>query len=109
LSELAAAAGNGSRFYLKKNRRVNEMSEREDLQAMELYAWVGWDELSTGGLGLKQGVVPAGVIPIVSVDRAQIEKYWDQAEVQAEWYGKRIFLARFRLVEVVRETSEGKP
>lgn len=80
----------------------------DQVSEVELFAWVGEDE--TGrlpGLGLKQAVVPAGIIPMVAVDREKMEKYWNQAEMQAARYGKRIRLCRFIFAEVVRETKEG--
>jgi hypothetical protein len=82
--------------------------EMRKLAAVELYAWIGEDEFGSGRLGLKQGVVPAGLIPIVSVDRAKIdvEGHWPQAEAQAATFGKRIYLCRFQLAEVLRETKK---
>lgn len=76
---------------------------------LELFAWVGENELDPGDkkLGLKQAVVPAGTVPMVAVDRAKMEKYWPQAEAQAARYGKRIRLVRFVFAEVLRETEKG--
>lgn len=75
---------------------------------MQLTAWVGEDEFIPGSFGLKQGIVPAGRIPIVSVDPKKLEKYWPQAEAQAANLGKKIYLCRFKLVEVMQETNEGE-
>jgi hypothetical protein len=81
------------------------------LAEIELFAWLGEDELSPLGLGeigLKQGLVPAGIIPLVAIDRALIERVWPQLERQAVDNGKRIRLCRFRFAEVIRETKAGE-
>jgi hypothetical protein len=44
---------------------------------------------------------------MVAVRREKMEKYWNQAEIQAARYGKRIRLCRFVFAEVIRETEEG--
>ena len=80
----------------------------EQVRELELYAWVGRDELGSGEFGLKQGSVPAGMIAMVAIDQAKLDKYWDQAERQAQHYGQRIYLVRLSFVEVVRETQHGK-
>jgi hypothetical protein len=77
------------------------------LQDLELYAWVGEDEFGSGAVGLKQGVVPAGTIPMVAIEREKLDRYWANAERQAAAFGKRISLVRFRAVEVVRRTAAG--
>ena len=74
---------------------------------IELFAWLGEDEFGSGQIGLKQGVVPSGIIPIVAIDREKIEKIWHQAEAQAAAYGKRIYLVRFQMVEILRSTEKG--
>jgi hypothetical protein len=79
----------------------------ETLKKIELFAWLGEDELGSGVVGLKQGVVPTGIIPMVAVRLDKMEKYWEQAEAQAATYGKRIFLCRFEFAEVVRKTEHG--
>ena len=76
-----------------------------DLEGMELFAAVGEDELKPGEVGIKQGYCPAGFIPMVSVSRAKMEKYWPQFEEQAREFGKKISLARFVIAEVVKETG----
>ncbi len=83
------------------------MAERKEVEKMTLYAWAGWDEMGSGELGLKQGVVPAGTIPMVSISQENLDQYWNQAELLAATYGKRIFLVRFEAVEIVRETQSG--
>lgn len=76
-------------------------------EKLDLYAWIGEDEFKVGDIGLKQAVVPAGYIPMVSVSREKLEKYWQQAEGQSKEYGKKIYFARFELVEIITETKEG--
>jgi len=44
----------------------------DELEDVELFAWLGRDEFGSGEIGLKQGVVPAGLIPIVSVKRDKV-------------------------------------
>lgn len=77
------------------------------LENIELYAWVGEDELGSGEIGLKQGNVPAGNIPLVAIRRDKVEKLYPQMEAQATRYGKKIRLVRFTYAEVVRETTAG--
>jgi hypothetical protein len=79
-----------------------------NLTALEVFAWIGEDEFGSGKIGLKQGIVPAGCIPMVAIDREKLAKYWTQAEEQAALYGKKIYFCRLQVVEVLRETEEGK-
>lgn len=74
-------------------------------EKLDLYAWIGEDEFKAGSIGLKQGLVPAGLIPMVSVSKEKLDKYWQQAEDQARIYGRRIYLAKFSLVEILEETK----
>jgi hypothetical protein len=73
------------------------------LEGLELYAWVGEDELGGGELGLKQAAVPAGMIPMVAIRREKLEQPIIRIQLQsiADTYGKPRYLVRFRLVEVV--------
>lgn len=77
-----------------------------------LYAWVGEDELGSGRVGIKQGLVPAGYIPPVTMDydRHKIERDGVRSamEAQAAIYGKRIRLVRFVFAEVIAETEQGQ-
>jgi hypothetical protein len=68
---------------------------------MIIYAWIGEDELGSGVVGIKQGLTPAGLIPLVSVDRAKLEQKYikDQLTEQAKKYGKPITLGKFELTE----------
>jgi hypothetical protein len=78
------------------------------LEDIELYAWLGEDEFGSGEIGLKRGRVPAGDIPMVAISREKLEKYWPGAEAQAATYGKRIYLVRFKVAEVLRGTKGGE-
>lgn len=73
-----------------------------------IYAWVGEDEMGSGEAGLKQGLVPAGMIPLVVVEKhlGKIEKLVDQMNLQAKVYGKRIRLVRYVAAEIMMETAE---
>lgn len=77
-----------------------------ELAGLELYAYVGEDELGSGEIGLKQGRVPAGFIPIVAIRRDKIDRddLRMQMRRQTSRYGKQIRLVRFRAEEVVWET-----
>lgn len=79
----------------------------KEVQKFEVYAWVGRDELGTGVFGLKQGIVPAGTIPMVSLSREKLEKYWSQAEAQAQHFGQRIYLVKMAFSEVIQATECG--
>jgi hypothetical protein len=74
-----------------------------------LYAWVGEDEFGSGVIGLKQGRVPAGFVPLVVMDYDlyKIERDYlrSQMECQAKQYGKKIRLVRFAFAEVIAETE----
>lgn len=79
------------------------------LEELCLYAWVGEDEHGSGEIGLKQGLVPAGYIPLVAtrqdkIDRPALELGMN---LQAKLYGKRIRLVKFVFSEVIKATAEG--
>jgi hypothetical protein len=82
------------------------------LEDHALYAWVGEDELGSGRIGLKQGLVPAGYIPLVAMDydRHKIDRapLRTAMETQARKYGKKIRLVKFVFAEVVAETTAGQ-
>jgi hypothetical protein len=67
------------------------------IQQIELYAWVGEDELGGGEIGLKQGLVPAGCIPLVAIrrDRMEHERIVAQLRHQALRYQVAIRLCKF--------------
>lgn len=84
----------------------------DDLKDLEIVAWVGMDERGSGRVGIKQGQVPAGFIPLAAMDfdahKLQRPELLLQLEAQAATWGKRIRLVRFRAVEVVMETEHGQ-
>lgn len=81
------------------------MSER-----LAIYAWVGEDENGSGKIGLKQALVPAGMIPLVAMDYHldRLAKLKPEMERQAAKYGKKIRLVKFEATEIVAETMEGE-
>lgn len=75
-----------------------------------LYAWIGEDELGSGKIGLKQGMVPAGIIPLVAMDYHldRLAKLKPQMEAMAAASGKKIRLVKFVATgEVAAETKGG--
>ena len=86
------------------------MNDRPQIrEPITLYAWIGEDELGSGRIGLKQGFVPAGCIPLVamSYDLAKMARLQPQMETQAQRCGKKIRLCKFVCADVVSETSAG--
>jgi hypothetical protein len=69
----------------------------------DLIAWIGEDEHGSGKIGIKQALVPAGMIPIVSVLDDKRKVTWpaivNQMQLQADVYGKTIRLVRYEAVE----------
>jgi hypothetical protein len=79
------------------------------LEEIELFAWLGEDELGSGEIGLKQVQAPGDVrIPLVAIDEQKMRKLQPQLEVQANYYGKKIRLCKFVLAEVICATKEGE-
>jgi hypothetical protein len=76
----------------------------DELKDLELFAWVGEDEFGSSKIGLKQAMVPAGLIPIVAIARGKVDREFIalQMEQQARAYGKQISLCRFTLAEVLK-------
>ena len=75
----------------------------ENVKKVALYAWVGEDEFGLGEVGIKQGLVPAGCIPLVSIHDFKIsrEQVIQQLQSQANVYGKTIRLCKFEFVEEI--------
>lgn len=73
----------------KKQPRVDELV---------LYAWVGEDEYGSGEIGLKQGMTPCGLIPLVGKDQHKMEQDYmrEGLQAQATQFGKTIRLCRFK-------------
>lgn len=77
---------------------------------LTIYAWVGEDELGSGKVGIKQGRVPAGIIPLVAMDYHldRLAKLLPGMEAQAAKSGKRIRLMKFVSTgECAAETKAG--
>lgn len=70
---------------------------------IELFAWVGEDELGSGKIGLKQGMTGNGLIAVVAVERHKVDRdsIVSQIQAQADKYGKPISLVRFVAAEVL--------
>jgi hypothetical protein len=76
-----------------------------------IYAWVGEDEFGSGRVGLKQGIVPAGTIPLVAMDYHldRLARLVPQMEAQAQRFGKKLRLMKFVATgEAAAETEAGK-
>lgn len=69
----------------------------------QVFAWMGDDEFRRQGVGLKQAVVPAGLVPLVSVrqDKLARPEIRQQLQEQANAYNTTIKLVRFVGVEVL--------
>lgn len=93
---------------MEKKKAKEKAKLPAKLEPIELFAWMGMDELGSGTVGIKQGRVPAGYIPLVSIDREKIAKYRDLLVSQSNTYGKKIYLCRFVCVEVVETTPSGE-
>lgn len=85
---------------------VREVGEAKPLA---IYAWVGEDEHGSGKVGLKQGLTPAGMIPLVAMSYHldRLAKLKPQMEAQAAASGMKIRLCKFVMTEVAVETKAG--
>jgi hypothetical protein len=90
--------------------RMKELLAEEDnplpdsrLKNLELYAWVGEDELGSGKIGLKQAIVPAGAIAMVAIAQDKIDQPYIREQLQqiADKYKKSRYLVRFEFAEIV--------
>jgi len=79
-------------------------------EPLSIYAWVGEDEFGSGKVGIKQGLTPAGMIPLaaMSYHLDRLAKLKPAMEAQAAASGKKIRLCKFVVVEVAAETKAGK-
>lgn len=68
---------------------------------LQLFAWIGEDELGSGEVGIKAGFVPAGCIPLVAKDQHKMEPLLEQMQAQANMYGKTIRLCRYQFIEEI--------
>lgn len=73
------------------------------VEKMKLWAWVGEDELGSGEVGLKQGLCPAGFIPLVACVPGKMNQEYilTQMRAQSQVGGKVIRLVRFTFEEVL--------
>ena len=85
------------------------MAKREHMrdarhENLVLFAWVGEDEMGSGEIGLKQGMTPVGLIPLVAVreDRMSQDFIVEAMKRQAREYGKKIRLCRFKFDKEVK-------
>lgn len=90
---------------------MNEPRGMSDPKPLTMYAWVGEDELGSGVIGLKQALVPAGMIPLAAMGHHldRLDKLLPAMEAQAACYGKRIYLVKFTMIEIAVETKAGDP
>ncbi|HEY1964778.1 MAG TPA: hypothetical protein VGG59_07600 [Acidobacteriaceae bacterium] len=83
--------------------------QRVGMAGERIYAWIGEDELGSGRIGIKQGQVPAGYIPLAAMDYDfhKLVRLKPQMEAQAAQYGKKIRLCKFVMTEVAAATEAG--
>lgn len=84
------------------------MTKIRQLEDVELYAWVGDDELGDGGIGLKQGFTRCGLIPLVAVrkDRMDSADLVEQLREGAKQYKTPKYLCRFTFDRVEMAVGE---
>jgi len=73
--------------------------EHKKLREVELFAWIGEDELGSKEIGIKQALCPAGCIPMVSISKAKMQQGYikEQLQSMANQFGKTVHLVRFRV------------
>jgi hypothetical protein len=93
--------------YAKHLNAGNEFEITRPLVDMKLWAWVGEDERGSGEVGLKQGIVPAGCIPLVACKDGKINRGNVRVQMleQARRYRKVISLVRFGFEQVEDQVS----
>ena len=86
-------------------------SDPDRLKQVELFAWLGEDEHGSGVVGLKQGLVPAGYIPLVATrqDKVHRDGITGAMSLQASVYRKKIYLCRYKFDGVLWSTEKGDP
>jgi hypothetical protein len=80
------------------------------VKPISIYAWIGEDEHGGRRIGLKQGMTPAGMIPLVAMDYHldRLAKLLPQLERNARRSGKKIRLYKFTITEeIAAETKSG--
>lgn len=78
----------------------------ERIRKLELFAWVGEDELGSD----KVGLIPSGQIPLVATTRekAAQDDIVEQMQAQSIQFAKVIRLVRFTYEEVVVTLNPGR-
>jgi hypothetical protein len=78
-----------------------------DITSIELFAWIGEDEFGSGVIGIKQAMVPAGMIPIVatSLEKVNREFITRAMDMQGKAYGKKIMLCKFKFDGIITEVG----
>ena len=78
------------------------------LNEVTMYAWVGPNDApgaTDEAIGIKQGIVPAGCIPLVAIDKEKITRPQLRTQLQqlTRQTGKPRFLVKLAVVEVIEE------
>ncbi len=81
----------------------------ENVESVVLYAWVGEDEYGSKEVGIKQGAVPAGIIPLVSVSEHKLTQphIKDALRQQVDAHRKTIRLCKFVFQEEIIALEPG--
>ncbi len=81
------------------------------LLTIELFAWVGEDELGSGEIGLKQAIVAAGCIPMVATRLDKMDQPYiaGQMDGLALRYNTQIRLVRFVATEILKRPGDDFP
>lgn len=87
----------------KKAEAKKQKMDEQKFKELEVFAWIGEDELGSKEIGIKAALVPAGFIPLVAKDQHKIDKdaIVEQLQAQANQYGKTIRLCRYQFVEEI--------
>lgn len=77
------------------------------IKKLSMYAWIGEDENGSGELGIKQALVPAGMIPIAGIHLNKIEQQFikEAMDNQGKTYGKKICLCKFQFEKILCEVG----
>jgi hypothetical protein len=79
------------------------MADVNKLEDIELFAWVGEDEMGSGEIGIKQARCAAGMIPMVAIRQEKMDQEYirEQLHAQGIKFSKKISLCRFKFDGVV--------
>lgn len=77
---------------------------------LPLFAYLGLDEYGSGAIGIKQARVPAGMIPLVTLEQPKLERPYilEQLERQSQFFGKKIYFCRYEFTSVLWTTRNGQ-